>query len=226
MSTPAFQRAHSQEQRAYRRATILDAATAMLAEMSVGQVTLTELSRRVGLAKSNVLRYFESREDVLLQVLDAASREWLGTLGEEFRRIRADAPISARCDAVAEILARTLSARTVFCDLIASQAAVLEHNVSTETVAQFKRAAVANVGALGQLVRQVVPELSEPAAWQFAGTAVMMTGAVWTHSHPSAAVEAAYQAHDDLAATRLDFTAALRDMLTTLLTGLLARPPP
>jgi AcrR family transcriptional regulator len=225
MTTPAFQRAHSQEQRAHRRATILDAATAMLTEMSVGQVTLTELSRRAGLAKSNVLRYFESREEVLLQVLDAASHEWLGTLSEEFQRVRANTPTSRRCDAVAEILTRTLSARTAFCDLIASQAAVLEHNVSTEVVAHFKRAAVANVAVLAQLVRQVVPELSEPAAWQFAGTAVMMTGALWTHSHPSAAVEAAYQAHDDLAAMRLDFTGALRGMLTTLLAGLLARPP-
>ncbi|OLB73712.1 MAG: TetR family transcriptional regulator [Actinobacteria bacterium 13_2_20CM_2_71_6] len=225
MTTPTFQRAHSQEQRAHRRATILDATTAMLAEMRVGQVTLTELSRRAGLAKSNVLRYFESREDVLLQVLDAAAREWLDALGEEFQRIRANTSVSARCDAVAEILTRTLSARTVFCDLIASQAAVLEHNVSTEVVAQFKRAAVANVAVLARLVGQVVPELSEPAAWQFAGTAVMMTGALWTHSRPSAAVEAAYQAHDDLAAMRLDFTSALRGTLTTLLAGLLARPP-
>jgi AcrR family transcriptional regulator len=225
MATPAFRRAHSQEQRAYRRATILDAATAMLAEMNVGQVTLTELGRRAGLAKSNVLRYFESREDVLLQVLDEASREWLDALDEEFQRIRANTSAPARCDAVAEILTRTLSARTVFCDLIASQAAVLEHNVSTEVVAQFKRAAVANVAVLARLVRQVVPELSEPAAWQFAGTAVMMTGAVWTHSRPSAAVEAAYQAHDDLAATRLDFTDALQSTLSTLLAGLLARPP-
>lgn len=225
MSTPVFQRAHSQEQRAHRRATILAAATAMLAEMSVGQVTLTELSRRAGLAKSNVLRYFESREDVLLQVLDAASHEWLDALGEEFQRIRATTPVSGRCDAVAEILARTLSARPAFCDLIASQAAVLEHNVSTEVVAYFKRAAVTNVAVLAQLVRQVVPELSEPAAWQFAGTAVMMTGALWTHSQPSTAVRAAYHAHDDLAATRLDFTNALQDTLTTLLAGLLARAP-
>jgi AcrR family transcriptional regulator len=34
----------------------------MLTEMPVAQTTLDELSRRVGLAKSNVLRYFESRE--------------------------------------------------------------------------------------------------------------------------------------------------------------------
>ena len=42
----------------------------MLDEMPVAAVTLNELSRRVGLAKPNVLRYFESREAVLLELLD------------------------------------------------------------------------------------------------------------------------------------------------------------
>ncbi|HEY4701584.1 MAG TPA: helix-turn-helix domain-containing protein, partial [Streptosporangiaceae bacterium] len=70
-----FQRARSAEQREVRRRAILDTAAAMLAEMTVAEVTLNELSRRVGLAKSNVLRYFESREAVLLDLLGS---EWQG----------------------------------------------------------------------------------------------------------------------------------------------------
>ena len=61
-----FQRARSDEQRAIRRQTILDTAAAMLEDMPVSELSLNELSRRVGLAKSNVLRYFDSREAVLL----------------------------------------------------------------------------------------------------------------------------------------------------------------
>src|SRR6202158_4734394 len=72
-----FQRARSEEQREARRRAILGAATAMLAEMPVAEVTLNELSRRAGLAKSNVLRYFESREAVLLELLDSAWQDWL-----------------------------------------------------------------------------------------------------------------------------------------------------
>src|ERR1700716_449660 len=79
----SFKRAHSEEQRTERRRMILDTAAAMLAEMPVAQVSLNELSRRVGLAKSNVLRYFESREAVLLELLDAMSREWLDHLDDE-----------------------------------------------------------------------------------------------------------------------------------------------
>ena len=78
-----FQRARSEEQREARRQAILGAAAAMLAEMPVAEVTLNELSRRAGLAKSNVLRYFESREAVLLELLDSAWQDWLVQLEKE-----------------------------------------------------------------------------------------------------------------------------------------------
>src|SRR5258708_34348392 len=92
-----FQRARSEEQREARRQAILAAAAAMLTEMPVADVTLNELSRRSGLAKSNVLRYFESREAVLLELLDAAWQDWLGRLGAELAdAITPDAPVAAR----------------------------------------------------------------------------------------------------------------------------------
>src|SRR6516164_4983592 len=78
-----FQRARSEEQREARRHAILGTAAAMLAEMPVAEVTLNELSRRAGLAKSNVLRYFESREAVLLELLDSQWREWLALLDKD-----------------------------------------------------------------------------------------------------------------------------------------------
>jgi hypothetical protein len=52
----------------------------------------------------------------------------------------------------------------------------------------------------------------------------MVTGAVWTYSHPAAAMLAAYESDPELAAMRLDFTTTLRQVLEVLLAGLLARP--
>src|SRR5690349_17282353 len=75
-----FQRARSPEQREARRQAILDAAAAMLAESPVAEISLRELSKRVGLAKSNVLRYFETREEVFLELLDREIRGWLAAL--------------------------------------------------------------------------------------------------------------------------------------------------
>ena len=82
MTSQTFQRARNEEQREIRRRAILDTAAAMLDEMSVAEVSLNELSRRVGLAKSNVLRYFESREAVLLDLLDAEQVAQHGVAGQ------------------------------------------------------------------------------------------------------------------------------------------------
>lgn len=219
-----FQRARSEEQRAQRRQAILDTAAAMLTEMPVAQVSLNELSRRVGLAKSNVLRYFESREAVLLELLAVAGREWLAHLeGALASGVDAGAPTSPRGDQVAAVLADSLADRPVLCDLTSSQAAVLERNVSPAVAAEYKRTAIANVRVLAGSVRARVPELGEEGALRFAALCVMTTGSIWTHSQPSAAMLAAYEADPALAALRIDFTTTLRQVLEVVLSGLLAR---
>ncbi len=219
-----FQRARSEQQREVRRRAILDAATAMLAEMPAAEITLNELSRRVGLAKSNVLRYFESREAVLLELLDSMWQDWLADLETELSAaVDADASLAARGDQLAAALAASLASRPALCDLIGAQAAVLERNVSPRVAAEYKRATLANVTALGRLALGCVAELGEHDSVRLAGAAMMVTGALWPHAQPSAAMLAAYQADQALAAMRLDFTATMREVLEVLISGLLAR---
>jgi AcrR family transcriptional regulator len=219
-----FQRARSQEQREARRQAILGAAAAMLAEMPVAEVTLNELSRRAGLAKSNVLRYFESREAVLLELLDSAWQDWLVRLDRDLAgALDPSAPVTVRCGQLASAVAASLAARPMLCDLISAQAAVLEHNVSPHVAAQYKRASMAGIAALGGLMLRSVPELGELDAVKLAGATVMTAAALWPHTHPSAAMLAAYEADPDLAALRLDFTETLREVLEVMSAGLLTR---
>ncbi|MCF2533234.1 TetR/AcrR family transcriptional regulator [Yinghuangia soli] len=219
-----FQRARSDEQREIRRRAILDTASTMLTEMPVAELSLNELSRRVGLAKSNVLRYFESREAVLLDLLDAAVRDWLAQYEADLAAaVTADAPPARRARQIGTATAASLAARPVLCDLVAAQAAVLERNVSAEIAAAYKRGAHASLATLVALVRRHLPELDEADAVQFAALAVLTAGAVWTHAQPSAAMLAAYEAHPELATLRLDFTDTLSSALEVLLLGLLAR---
>jgi AcrR family transcriptional regulator len=221
----SFKRARSEEQRTQRRRMILDTTAAMLAEMPVAHVSLNELSRRVGLAKSNVLRYFESREAVLLELLDAASQEWLEQLHDALTAaVNPNASPAERGDQLAGTLAISLTGRPVLCDLISTQAAVLEHNVSPQLAAQYKRAAIASVGVLARLILQHVPELGERDAQRLAVATILVTSAVWTHARPAAAMLAAYEADPSLASMRFDFTTTLRETLEVLITGLLARP--
>ncbi|MCW2908453.1 MAG: putative transcriptional regulator [Actinomycetia bacterium] len=224
MAVTTFQRARSEEQREVRRRAILDAAAAMLAEMPVAQVTLNELSRRVGLAKSNVLRYFESREAVLLELLDSAWQEWLTGLGTDLDgAIDAAALPADQGDQLAAVLAASLAGRPVLCDLLSAQAAVLERNVSPQVAMTYKRAALADVTRLARLIHGYLGELGDHDAERLAAGAVLVAGALWAHAQPSAAVLAAYEADPALAVMRTDFTATMREVLEVLIAGLLAR---
>ncbi|MEV6502586.1 TetR/AcrR family transcriptional regulator [Streptomyces prunicolor] len=221
-----FQRARSEEQREIRRRAILDTAAAMLDEMPVSAVSLNELSRRVGLAKSNVLRYFESREAVLLELLDHAWKRWMADLPDLLTAgIDAEAAVEERGEQFAAVVGDSLAERRMLCDLLSAQAGVLEHNVSPEVAARYKRAAVANVDALTALARVHLPELGDRAQ-QLAASMIMVIGAVWTHARPSQAMLAAYEADPSLAVLKMDFAIALREALATLTVGTLARTSP
>ncbi len=149
-----FQRARSDEQRAVRRQAILDTAAAMLQEMPVADISLNELSRRVGLAKSNVLRYFDSREDVLLQLLAQLLPRMARASGRPSCR-QPSAAGRGSTGAPSSWRQRSpgrWSERPMLCDLISAQAAVLEHNVSVEAVTRYKLAALDDAEILTGLV--------------------------------------------------------------------------
>ena len=220
-----FQRARNDEQREVRRRAILDVAAAMLDEMPVSEVSLNELSRRVGLAKSNVLRYFESREAVLLELLARAFRQWVDEVtGELSAEIDPKHSANERGEALAAVLARSLVRQPVLCDLISSQPGVLEQNVSVDVVVRIKRSGLDGLAALAEAVRRHVPELGERAG-ELCLMAVVIAGALWTHARPAPSALAAYEVDPTLADLKLDLPIALDRTLATLITGALARSP-
>jgi AcrR family transcriptional regulator len=220
----SFVRAHSPEQREVRRTAILDTAKAMLREMPVADITLNGLSRRVCMAKSNVLRYFESREAVLLELCAEALGEWVDALNAELAAgVDPSADAAARADRVAAVIADSLAARPVLCDLISAQAAVLEHNISTDTVLRYKRTSGADVDRLADMIATQLPELGLDRARRFTMLAALMATAVWTHSQLPPAVAAAFESDEALQSHRLEFTATLRESLQLMLAGLLSR---
>jgi AcrR family transcriptional regulator len=218
-----FQRARSEEQRAIRRRAILDTAAAMLDEMPVAEVSLNELSRRVGLAKSNVLRYFESREAVLLELLDDFLGSWLAELeGELAAGIDAHAAPEARAGQLADILSRSLASRVVLCDLFGAQGGVLEHNVSVDVVKRHKRSSLTKLTAMAELVRRHLPELGDDAQL-FCLISLVSAGALSSYVPPPPTVLAAYADEPDLAVLHLELRDGLRIAFTAALMGVLPR---
>ncbi|MFF0234021.1 TetR family transcriptional regulator [Micromonospora sp. NPDC005252] len=218
-----FKRARSEEQRAVRRQAILETTSAMLDEMPVAEVTLNELSRRVGLAKTAVLRYFESREAVLLDLMDDRTTTWLAELEQELGQgVDPSGSALERAEQTADVLSRSLAAQTVLCDLFGAQGGVLEHNVSVEAVRRHKRASLANLAVMADLIRRHLPEVGDRAEL-FCLNALLMAGALSAYTSPPPSLLAVYESEPALAVHHIDLRTALRLAIITSLVGMLPR---
>jgi AcrR family transcriptional regulator len=218
-----FQRARSEEQRAVRRRAILDTAAAMLDDMPVAEVSLNELSRRVGLAKSNVLRYFDSREGVLLQLMESVVQDWLAQVTDDLATgVDAGLPSTTRAEQVAAVLARSLAGNPVLCDLAGAQAGVLERNVTVEVVMRHKRVALAQLTATADLLRRYLPELGA-AAETVCFQVLVLAGALAPYTSPPPGVRAAYEAEPALAVLHLELQDSLQLAIRTMFLGAVPR---
>ena len=80
MTAGSFQRARQPAQKQQRREALLHAAATLLDEHGLEGVSLSAIARQAGLAKSNVYRYFDSREQILLELFAADEAVWVGQL--------------------------------------------------------------------------------------------------------------------------------------------------
>jgi AcrR family transcriptional regulator len=223
--TTGFQRARRPEQMAARRSAIMAVARSMLAEKNVADISLRELSDRVGLAKSNVLRYFDSREAIFLELLDEEFRSWLDEVTRLLGRPRARKPNYANEIRVATTIADSLAARPLLCELIGSMAGVLERNISTNFARDFKARAMANIDALAQLVARHLPWLPRELTELFAEGALTLTAGMYPFSVPTEPVRVA-MAEMGVPDPRQRFSEGLRAGLVTWLIGAAARSQP
>jgi AcrR family transcriptional regulator len=179
---------------AARRSAILDVARAMLTEKGVAEISLRELAGRVGLAKSNVLRYFDSREAVFLEILDEECGAWLEELESLLGRPRGRKPRYASEIRVATAVADSLVARPLLCELIGSMAGELERNISAEFAKDFKARATERTLALSALVARHLPWLPPGFPDLFAEGALTLTAGMYPFSVPTDAVRSAMAA--------------------------------
>jgi AcrR family transcriptional regulator len=220
----SFQRARRPEQLAARRSAILETARTMLGEKNVADISLRELADRVGLAKSNVLRYFDSREAIFLEVLDEECVSWLEDTRARLGRPRRRKAEYASEIRVATIIADAVMARPLLCELLATMAGVLERNISDDFARDFKARAMGHIGGLAALVSRHLPWLPDEFTAFFAEAALALTAGMYPFSTPTEPVRAA-MAELGLPEPEQRFAEGLRAGLANWLIGAAAQSP-
>jgi AcrR family transcriptional regulator len=227
VTTTGFQRARSVEAKRQREDAVLDAARALGGERGIRQVTLTDIAEAVGMHKSALLRYFETREQIFLRLTADGWREWSPALRASLRALDAlggldEASPADTAHAVARAFASSLAARPMLCDLLAQAPLNLERNVSLESVRAFKLVTLEEVELIVASVRRVLPALTERDAIDIIAAATSLSGALFQMATPGPEVEALYRSDPRLAHAVVDVEPRVTRMLAGMIDGFVA----
>jgi AcrR family transcriptional regulator len=198
-----------------RRQAILDAAQGLLSELPAADISLREIARRLGGSKSGIVRYYETREALFLELLQRATQEWLDELEH---RLSADGG-SVTPREVAEVWASSLAERPTLAELWSMLPAVLERNVSAESIRSFKLANRQNLLRLAGLVSARLPDLTDAAAVELANASVSVLVGLWPFANPTPAIREAIE-DPRLTTSRIDFAQSFSRTLEVLIAGL------
>jgi AcrR family transcriptional regulator len=213
-----FQRARRPEQKQLRQAAILDAALQLAIREGIRNISLADIAGEVGMHKTALLRYFETREEIYLRLAIDAWQDWANVLSAKLKSLA-----TGDVQGVAHEFGQTLHDRPFLCDIFTHSSLNLERNASVEALFGFKLAAFAAVRALGDAVRVVLPDLSHDDSEEIVGAVTAIAAALWQIVHPPQAVADLYAEKPELAHSYNDFVATIARFTETLILGMRAR---
>jgi AcrR family transcriptional regulator len=210
-----FQRARRPEQKQQRRDAILDAARQLARRRGVRNVSLADIAGLVGIHKSALLRYFETREQIFLELTAESWLDWAQALHTQL-----DGASPGAAGMVADVVARSFAERPLLCDLIPHTALNLERNVSIGAVRRYKLTSLGVISDAAGVVRAVLPDLTAEECDDFVKTMATMAGALWQIANPPPALAELYASEPELARACVDLAPRLRRTAVVVLAGL------
>ena len=216
-----FQRARQPEQKALRRAAILEAAADLFDETRYDDVSLQQIAKRAGVGKASLYTYFRTKEEIFLQLYRADIEAWLTEMQGRLSTTPVGAP-----RVLAEQLAAAVLACPRACRLGVLLASVLERNVPVPVLLEFKFGVLAISAKFMVSLARVLPGVQPPELMGFMVDHFALVGGLWPMAHPPPEVEAALEGVDELEPLRVQMKPALERSLRLMLVGLLAEAAP
>lgn len=209
------ERARSPEDKARRSEDLLAAAEAVALDLGgVRFVTITAVTERAGLHRTGVRRYYDSKEELLLELAERGWGQWRDAIRKAAGDRSGLAPIE-----IATLLAETIASLPVFCDLLAHVAMSLEGDVDIERARRYKTNAFA---AHDELVAALVEAGAMDTAQiqTLVATTISLTASFWQISHPTPTLAALYEEVPEWGHVALDFEPRLAHILRATALGL------
>jgi AcrR family transcriptional regulator len=157
-----WQRARTEEQKEQRILEIVSAAARLYRKHCFEQINLTMIAKEASFTRSNLYKYFSSKEEIFLEFLKQDIIIWRKHL------VKICQPLEgSSIETFAETWVSLLSEHKRLLDLLSLMPTYLEKNVSEETLAQFKRELISEIAIVSETLCQIFPKLDAEKCGQF-----------------------------------------------------------
>ncbi|MET0455946.1 MAG: TetR family transcriptional regulator [Mycobacterium sp.] len=212
--TVGSQRARSEGAKRQRRLDLLAAAEELATRDGVGAVTLAEVTAAAGLHPSAMRRYFESKEELLLELTERGWCAWRDAL---VGRLRERTALSATD--VADAVVDALIEQPLFCDLITHAPLTLEDGVNRGRAVQFKTTAFGAYADMAETLAAASDGLDVPAAQDVLTSTLALTAYLWQVAHPGPVLASIYAEIPAWGHAATHFSEELRRLIRQMVLG-------
>lgn len=213
-----FKRARHADQKNARRQELLRAASELFDDGGPLGAGINAIAAHAGFTKSNVYRYFESREHVLLALFLEEFANFAGEATAELGRLPPCGPSD-----VGATITNGFASRPRLCKLAAVFGSMLEQNVSVGAIEDVKRTLANETGPLVEAMARSLPGSNvEDCGWAFAMIISLLAG-MWPGASPSPAT-AQVLAKPEFAGMLLTLDVDFRRGVTAILASVATSP--
>jgi len=212
-----WQRARTDEKKNERKEAIHKAAFSLFKDKGYEKVSFNSIAAQAGFTKSNVYRYFDSKEDIFLNIFAELFQNWFEACNQRLERLPSNAPAKD----FANIWVETMAMQPKFLDLIPILFISLENNSSYAQLLEFKTLSKGLLYQLTIQISRIYPEIQGERAFKLLSMGYAATGNYWAATTENDALSKIYkqEAFKDL---KSDFTYELTTAIEIIIKGLKA----
>jgi AcrR family transcriptional regulator len=177
---PSFQRARQPAQIEERKEAILRTALILFQKNGLENVSLSDIARAVGLAKSNIYRYFESREHIYLVVLQRLAAQFEQRLYPPLEKLKGKGTVAK----VADIITEAYMDSPEYGELITVVNSVLEKRLTPPLVINFRTVFLERRKRLSTVLASALPGTTAEKMLPFTLHIFLHVPGLWTFCYP------------------------------------------
>ncbi len=213
-----WQRATTDEKKSERKIAIYEATLTLFKQKGYDKVSFNGIASQAGFTKSNMYRYFSSKEEIFLSIFADLFQSWFEDI---FATLKSQ-PQNIEAADFAKQWTKSYAAHQQFLDLTPILFTSLESNSAYEQLLDFKTLSLDLLYQLAVEISRIYPALQGEKPFQFLTLSFAATANYWAaQTQQNEALEKIYQL-DQFQALKPNFEKSLSDSITIIIKGLKA----